>query len=64
MYPQISYVMYAVIVNIFTIYIITDYHFNIILDKYTENERDIENQYFDHIVGKCLFIINFDNNTH
>lgn len=50
-YYQLVYVLYALLANIFTYYLFTDYYLNIILDKYLGDDR-VENKYFDHIVGK------------
>lgn len=55
MYSQIMYFLYTLLANIFAFYIYADYHFNVILDKYsTDEELHVKNRYFDHIVGKYI----------
>lgn len=49
--PNLSYALYALLVNAFSLYIFTDYYFNVVLDKCADGAR-VENRYFDHIVGK------------
>lgn len=45
------FVLYALLANVLTLYLFTDYYLNIILDKYVKDDH-VENKYFDHIVGK------------
>lgn len=49
------YVLYALLTNIFALFVFVDYHLNVCLDKFAGDER-VENRYFDHIVGKYLLL--------
>lgn len=63
------YVLYALLINIFTLFVFTDHYLHKILDKYVKDET-VENQYFDHIVGKyvvvnfTLFLVHVENNEY
>ncbi|XP_060861214.1 ecdysone oxidase-like isoform X3 [Metopolophium dirhodum] len=48
-YQALIYIPYAILVNIFASYVLTDYWLNVILDKYVGDEHVIT-RYFDHIV--------------
>ncbi|CAI6342842.1 unnamed protein product [Macrosiphum euphorbiae] len=48
-YQALIYIPYAILVNIFASYLLTDYWLNVILDKYIGDEPVIT-RYFDHIV--------------
>ncbi|XP_050421956.1 glucose dehydrogenase [FAD, quinone]-like [Adelges cooleyi] len=48
MYAYCLYLLYALLANIFTGYLILNYYYNIALDKYVENHPTTK--YFDHIV--------------
>lgn len=58
-YAQLMYVLYAALINVFAFYVYTEYYLNVFLDEYVtaEQHQRVENdRYFDHIVGKYLWL--------